>query len=35
MTPVPNDVVRCINQEEFAGFSYHNVEFGDERKVLC
>ncbi|XP_055375516.1 protein kinase C isoform X2 [Condylostylus longicornis] len=33
LTPVPNDVIRCINQEEFAGFSFINVDFGPERKV--
>lgn len=33
LTPVPNDVIRCINQEEFAGFSFVNPDFGDERKV--
>ncbi|CRK98781.1 CLUMA_CG012020, isoform A [Clunio marinus] len=35
LTPVPNDVVRCINQEEFAGFSFVNKEFGPERKICC
>lgn len=33
LTPVPNDVVRCINQEEFAGFSFVNGNFGPERKI--
>lgn len=33
LTPVPNDVVRTINQEEFAGFSFVNPNFGPERKV--
>lgn len=35
MTPVPNDVVRCINQDEFSGFSFFNKEFGPERKIVC
>uniref|UniRef100_A0A336LXQ1 protein kinase C n=1 Tax=Culicoides sonorensis TaxID=179676 RepID=A0A336LXQ1_CULSO len=35
LTPVPNDIVRCINQEEFAGFSFTNAEFGPERKIVC
>jgi novel protein kinase C epsilon type len=35
LTPVPNDVVRCINQDEFAGFSFVNKEFGPERKICC
>lgn len=33
LTPVPNDVIRCINQEEFAGFSFVNSNFGPERKI--
>lgn len=33
LTPVGNDVVRSINQDEFAGFSYINPNFGPERKV--
>lgn len=33
LTPVPNDVIRCINQEEFAGFSFVNKNFGPERKI--
>ncbi|XP_073841837.1 protein kinase C isoform X1 [Musca autumnalis] len=33
LTPIPNDVVRCINQDEFAGFSFVNPKFGPERKV--
>lgn len=33
LTPVPNDVMRCINQEEFAGFSFVNPNFGPERRV--
>lgn len=33
LTPVPNDVIRCINQEEFSGFSFVNTDFGPERKV--
>lgn len=33
LTPVPNDVVRCINQDEFAGFSFVNPNFGPERKI--
>ncbi|XP_055638560.1 protein kinase C isoform X2 [Toxorhynchites rutilus septentrionalis] len=35
LTPVPNDIIRCINQEEFAGFSFMNPEFGPERKIVC
>lgn len=35
LTPVPNDIVRCINQEEFSGFSFTNAEFGPERKIVC
>ncbi|XP_055607744.1 protein kinase C [Uranotaenia lowii] len=35
LTPVPNDIIRCINQEEFAGFSFVNHEFGPERKLVC
>ncbi|CAB3249626.1 unnamed protein product [Arctia plantaginis] len=27
LTPVPNDVVRAINQEEFRGFSFVNKDF--------
>ncbi|XP_052756636.1 protein kinase C isoform X3 [Galleria mellonella] len=27
LTPVPNDVVRTINQEEFRGFSFVNADF--------
>ncbi|XP_049317132.1 protein kinase C isoform X2 [Bactrocera dorsalis] len=34
LTPVPNDVIRCINQDEFAGFSFVNPKFGPERKVF-
>lgn len=34
LTPIPNDVVRCINQDEFAGFSFVNPKFGQERKVV-
>lgn len=33
LTPVPNDVIRCINQDEFAGFSFVNANFGPERKI--
>lgn len=33
LTPVPNDVIRCINQDEFAGFSFVNQNFGPERKI--
>lgn len=33
LTPVPGDVVRTINQDEFAGFSFVNPNFGPERKV--
>lgn len=33
LTPVPSDVMRCINQEEFAGFSFVNPNFGPERRV--
>lgn len=33
LTLVPNDVVRTINQEEFAGFTFVNPNFGPERKV--
>lgn len=33
LTPVPGDVIRCINQEEFAGFSFVNGNFGPERKI--
>lgn len=33
LTPVPNDVIRCINQDEFAGFSFVNTNFGPERKI--
>lgn len=32
LTPVPADIIRCINQDEFAGFSFVNREFGPERK---
>lgn len=32
LTPVPNEVLRCINQEEFAGFSFVNGNFGSDRK---
>lgn len=35
LTPVPNDIIRCINQEEFGGFSFVNHEFGPERKIVC
>lgn len=35
LTPVPNDVVRCINQDEFQGFTFVNKEFGPERKICC
>ncbi|XP_061497981.1 protein kinase C isoform X4 [Anopheles gambiae] len=35
LTPVPNDIIRCINQDEFAGFSFTNPEFGPERKIVC
>lgn len=35
LTPVPNDIIRCINQEEFSGFSFVNNEFGPERKIVC
>lgn len=34
LTHVPKDVVRCINQEEFAGFSFVNPDFGPERKIF-
>lgn len=33
LTPVPNDVIRCINQDEFSGFSFVNPNFGPERKI--
>ncbi|KAM7361163.1 protein kinase C isoform 1-T3 [Cochliomyia hominivorax] len=33
LTPIGNDIVRCINQDEFAGFSFVNPKFGPERKV--
>lgn len=33
MTPVQPDIVRSINQDEFAGFSFVNTEFGPERKI--
>ncbi|CAO1406792.1 unnamed protein product [Diamesa tonsa] len=33
LTPVPADVTRCINQDEFSGFSFVNKEFGPERKI--
>lgn len=33
LTPIPNDIVRCINQDEFSGFSFVNKEYGPERKV--
>lgn len=32
LTPVPNDIIRCINQDEFNGFSFVNREFGPERR---
>jgi novel protein kinase C epsilon type len=35
LTPVPPDIIRCINQDEFGGFSYVNGEFGPERKICC
>ncbi|XP_053671029.1 LOW QUALITY PROTEIN: protein kinase C-like [Anopheles nili] len=35
LTLVPNDIIRCINQDEFAGFSFTNPEFGPERKIVC
>ncbi|XP_050068852.1 protein kinase C isoform X2 [Anopheles maculipalpis] len=35
LTPVPNDIIRCINQDEFSGFSFTNPEFGPERKIVC
>uniref|UniRef100_A0A182M8E6 protein kinase C n=1 Tax=Anopheles culicifacies TaxID=139723 RepID=A0A182M8E6_9DIPT len=35
LTPVPNDIIRCINQDEFGGFSFTNPEFGPERKIVC
>lgn len=35
LTPVPNNIIRCINQEEFVGFSFVNSEFGPERKIVC
>ncbi|XP_026468238.1 protein kinase C-like [Ctenocephalides felis] len=31
LTPVPQDVLRCINQEEFRGFSFVNRHFATER----
>lgn len=34
LTHVPKDVIRCINQEEFAGFSFVNPDFGPERKIF-
>lgn len=34
LTPVAKDIVRCINQEEFAGFSFVNPDFGPERKIF-
>jgi novel protein kinase C epsilon type len=34
LTPVPADIIRCINQDEFAGFSFVNKEFGPERRNL-
>ncbi|XP_055708422.1 protein kinase C [Phlebotomus papatasi] len=33
LTPVPVDTIRCINQDEFAGFSFVNADFGPERRV--
>ncbi|XP_055676717.1 protein kinase C-like [Lutzomyia longipalpis] len=33
LTPVPVDTIRCINQDEFAGFSFVNPDFGPERRV--
>lgn len=33
LTPVQPDIVRSINQDEFAGFSFVNTEFGPERKI--
>ncbi|XP_055541340.1 protein kinase C isoform X2 [Wyeomyia smithii] len=35
LTPVPKDIIRCINQEEFSGFSFVNAEFGPERRIVC
>ena len=32
LTPVPADIIRCINQEEFAGFSFVNKDYGPERR---
>lgn len=32
LTPVPGDIVRCINQDEFAGFSFVNKDYGPERR---
>lgn len=34
LTPVPNDIIRCINQDEFGGFSFVNREFGPERRNI-
>lgn len=32
LTPVLNDVIRCIKQDEFAGFSFVNNSFDLERR---
>ncbi|XP_070500919.1 protein kinase C [Chironomus tepperi] len=32
LTPVPADIIRCINQDEFAGFSFVNKDYGPERR---
>lgn len=34
LTPIGNDVIRCINQDEFAGFSFVNPKYVPERKVF-
>jgi novel protein kinase C epsilon type len=28
LTPINQDIVKTINQDEFQGFSFHNSEFG-------
>lgn len=31
LTPVPNDVTHSINQEEFQGFSFVNLDFNPSK----